>query len=247
MSNFSVIIMAGGLGKRMNSKLPKVLHSVNGIPMIVRVINEAQKLNPYKIMLVVGQYKNLIMDTLYRFNVLKYVTFVIQKHAMGTGHAIQCAYSKLELLNNNHKILVLSGDTPLITSELMKNMVDFKDVKIMITERDDPSGYGRIKIENEKFEKIIEDKDCNEVELKINKVNCGIYGFKNQHLLNYLNLLDNKNKQNEYYLTDMIKIIKENANVDIELYNLVKEEQWQLTNVNDQNQLEYVNKLSKSL
>lgn len=247
MSNLNVIIMAGGLGKRMKSHMPKVLHIVDGLPMVVRVIKEALKLNPNKIMLIVGKYKEHISVSLANFDVLKYVTFVNQEVALGTGHAIQCAYKQLEKLDENSKILVLSGDTPLITSKLMQNMLDFKDVKIMTTYRKNPDGYGRIKIINDKFDKIVEHKDCNSQELLIKTVNCGIYAFKNKHLINNLFKLNNNNKQNEYYLTDMIKIIKDEEKTEIELYFLNENEQWQLTNVNDREQLIYVNKLLKSI
>lgn len=245
MPSLNVIIMAGGLGKRMKSSIPKVLHIVDGLPMVVRVVKEALKLKPNKIMLVVGKYKDHIGVALANFNVLKYITFVNQEVALGTGHAIQCAYKQLEKLSKNDKVLVLSGDTPLITSNLMESMANFNDVKIMTTFRDEPSGYGRVKIINNEFDKIIEHKDCNLQELQIKSVNCGIYAFKNQHLLNHLFKLNNDNKQNEYYLTDMIKIIKDNEKVNIELFNLDKNRQWELTNVNDKKQLEYVNMLMK--
>lgn len=247
MSNLNIIIMAGGLGKRMKSHIPKVLHNVDNIPMIIRVIKEALKLKPNKIILVVGQYKEHISVSLANFNILKYVTFVNQEIALGTGHAIQSAYKELKKLDKNSKILVLSGDTPLITSKLMKNMIDFNHVKIMTTYRNIPDGYGRIKIINDKFDKIIEHKDCNMNELLIKTVNCGIYAFKNKYLLNHLFKLNNNNKQNEYYLTDMIKIIKDEEKIEIELYFLSNDLQFQLTNVNDREQLNYVNKLLKTM
>lgn len=247
MTNLNIIIMAGGLGKRMNSHIPKVLHNVDGLPMVVRVIKEALKLNPNKIMLVVGKYKEHISVSLANFEVLKYVTFINQEPALGTGHAIQCAHKELLKLDKNSRILILSGDTPLITSNLMKNMLDFNDVKIMTTYRQDPTGYGRIKIENNKFDKIVEHKDCNLQELLIKTVNCGIYAFKNKHLINHLFKLNNNNKQNEYYLTDIIKIIKDEEKIETELYFLSSNQQWQLTNVNNKEQLLYVNKLMKSM
>ena len=242
-NNLNVIIMAGGLGKRMKSTLPKVLHKVDGLPMVVRVILEAEKLKPKSIMIVVGQYKDIIEKTLKNFNVLQHVTFVIQEIPKGTGHAIQCAYDNLEKLDSDDEILILSGDTPLISSELMRRMLNFSDVKIMTTIREDATGYGRVKVVDKVFQKIVEHKDCNQAELLINQVNCGIYAFKNKHLVNYLDKLDNNNEQKEYYLTDMIEIIKTNAKVDIEIYNLPKDDQWLLTNVNDKEQLEFVNEI----
>lgn len=242
--DLNVIIMAGGLGKRMKSKLPKILHKVQGVPMVARVITQALKLNPRMILLVVGKYRDIIESTLKYHNLDKKVIFIMQEPAMGTGHAIQCCRETLFLKGYEHdKVLILSGDTPLITADLMNQMLDFQDVKIMTTIREDPTGYGRIKIKDNKFVKNVEHKDCTEEELKIKIVNSGIYVFRNHLLWKYLSYLKNNNKQNEYYLTDMLEILKINANVDIQMFLLPKEKQWLLTNVNDQEQLKYVNNL----
>tara|TARA_B110000285_G_scaffold149906_1_gene167324 strand:- start:4758 stop:5516 length:759 start_codon:yes stop_codon:yes gene_type:complete len=243
--NLNIIIMSGGLGKRMKSKLPKVLHKVNKIPMVVRVIKEAMKLKPQNILLVVGQYKNIIEETLQEYNVLgkeSKITFIIQEKPLGTGHAIQCCKDYLfKNCNKNDKVLVLSGDTPMITSNLMLQMVLFKDVKIMYTLMENPSGYGRVQTLNNEFMKIVEDKDCNKEELDNQQVNCGIYSFRNELLSKYLNYLTNDNAQNEYYLTDLIEILK-NHNYNINLHFLKKEDQKQLVGVNTKEQLEKLNK-----
>lgn len=235
--------MSGGLGKRMNSKLPKVLHKVNKIPMVVRVIKEAMKLNPKNILLVVGKYQNIIEKTLQEYNILeKEITFIIQEEALGTGHAIQCCKDFLFIhCNKDDKVLVLSGDTPMITYKLIKEMIDFKDVKIMYTKRDDPSGYGRIQTLKGKFMRIVEHKDCNKEELKNPQVNCGIYSFRNELLSKYLNYITNNNAQKEYYLTDLIEILK-NHNFNINMYCLEKENQKLLIGVNTKKQLEDLNK-----
>jgi bifunctional N-acetylglucosamine-1-phosphate-uridyltransferase/glucosamine-1-phosphate-acetyltransferase GlmU-like protein len=94
-SNLIVTILAGGLGKRMKSTLPKVLHELNGKPMLVRVIQETLKLNPYNILVVVGQYKPIIKQTLEKWNVLDKVDFAIQENPLGTGHAILCTLDQL--------------------------------------------------------------------------------------------------------------------------------------------------------
>jgi bifunctional N-acetylglucosamine-1-phosphate-uridyltransferase/glucosamine-1-phosphate-acetyltransferase GlmU-like protein len=230
----------------MNSIIPKVLHLVDNIPMIVRIINEAKKLKPSHILLVVGQYKSNIEEKLKEYNLLYDVNFIIQEKSLGTGHAIQCC-KKFLYLNGNpeDKVLILSGDTPLVSKNLMEKMLNFNDVKIMITSHDNPSGYGRIKMKQNKFKKIVEHKDCNQEELKIKEVNCGIYSFKNELLFKYLNYLKNDNKQNEYYLTDLIEIL--NQYYDIELYKLKKDRQYQLMNVNTQKQLEEINFFLKKI
>lgn len=243
-SNTCVIVMAGGLGKRMKSTIPKVLHLVDGIPMVVRVINQAKKLYPSQILLVVGQYQNIIRDTLQLFNLQeeKDFNFIIQSPALGTGHAIQCCKSFLSLnCKASTKVLILSGDTPLVQSELMKEMLICKHAKIMTTIQDNPRGYGRVSVIDGKFDKIIEDKDCSPKELCNKLVNCGIYAFQNSLLVEYLSYLTNENAQNEYYLTDLLEIIKTKTNKPIEIYNLSTENQWQLIGINTKEQLTTLN------
>lgn len=243
LSRLNIIIMAGGLGKRMKSELPKVLHRVNGIPMVVRVIQQAMQLKPQSILLVVGKYRQVIKETLEEFKLEedKDFTFIIQEPALGTGHAIQCCKPFLFINGNaDDKVIVLSGDTPMIRAELIKSMINFKDVKIMTTTKEDPTGYGRVKMSNGLFDKIIEHKDCNEEELLIDRVNCGMYAFKNELLSKYLKYLKNDNAQQEYYLTDMIEILKVHAK-NIEIHNLEVKDQWQLVGVNDKEQLDLLN------
>jgi len=241
--NINIIIMSGGLGKRMKSKIPKVLHKVNKIPMVVRVIKEAMKLNPKNILLVVGKYKNIIEKTLKEYNVLEKITFIIQEEPLGTGHAIQCCKDFLFInCNKDDKVLVLSGDTPMITQKLMKDMLFFKDVKMMYTKRGNPEGYGRVQILKGEFIKIVEHKDCNEKELKNQQVNCGIYSFRNELLSKYLNYITNDNVQKEYYLTDLMEILKIYGHYNIELYYLENEYQNQLIGVNTKEQLDELNK-----
>jgi len=243
-SNLNIIIMAGGLGSRMKSELPKVLHRVNDIPMVVRVIEQAKKLQPKNILLVVGKYRKIIKETLEEFKMEEDedFTFIMQEPAQGTGHAIQCCKQFLFVNGkDDDKVLILSGDTPLIQYDLMNSMLDFKDVKIMTTTRKDPHGYGRVKITDGVFDKIVEDKDCTKEELLIPQVNCGMYAFRNNLLCKYLGYLNNDNAQKEYYLTDMIEILKKH-NCNISLHNLSVDDQWQLQGVNTKKQLEELNK-----
>lgn len=244
MSNLYVIVLAGGLGKRMKSKIPKVLHKVQGEPMLVKIIKQAQKLNPVQTLIVAGQYRLLIQQELKNFNI-KNTTFIEQTIPKGTGHAVQCCRDFLLNQDTNSTILVLSGDTPLIKSNTICEMLNFNKVKTMTTEREDPFGYGRIIEKDGKFSKIVEQKDCLFHQKLIKKVNCGIYAFNNEALCKYLPYLDNNNAQKEYYLTDIVKIIKDNECVDVEMFNLNYDKQYELTNVNDQIQLAFVNKLAR--
>lgn len=245
MSNNIIIIMAGGLGKRMNSELPKVLHKIANKPMLVHVINEAQILNPHKILIVVGKYKDIIIETLrYYINIDEHIMFIDQPDALGTGHAIQCC--KEELLNyKNYNVIILSGDVPLLTSHtISKCIVDFNKVKIVTTMLDEPYGYGRIIEDNTYlFVKIVEEKDCSTEQKLIKKVNCGIYIFDSSILCKYLSHLSNNNSQKEYYLTDIIEIIKTNEHIVIDTFVVPQEIQYQIIGVNTSEQLIELEKL----
>ena len=235
--NYSVVIMAGGLGKRMESTLPKVLHKVLDKPMLVQVIETALKLKPDNIFVIVGKYLPVIGETLNKYGVLKYIKFVHQTEALGTGHAIQCCREHI-------KELILSGDVPLIKENTLLQMVNKLDkARIMTTILEEPQGYGRIIEIDGVFSKIVEQKDATEEELKCKKVNAGIYAFDSNVLYKYLPYLSNDNAQKEYYLTDIVEIIKNNEQINIELFNMSKEQQIELTGVNTKQQLENLNKI----
>ena len=241
-----VIIMAGGLGKRMKSELPKVLHKIQNKPMLVHVIERALELNPVKIYVIVGVYKKIISSTLEEYHLLKNIEFVNQDNPMGTGHAIQCCRTQLKDYQN-HNVIILSGDVPLISKNTLDNMLDnLNSVKILTTDRDNPKGYGRIILKENKFQRIIEEKDCNEEERKCKKTNSGIYAFKSNLLYKYLPYLNNNNSQNEYYLTDIIEIIKNHEHIDIDMFNLSREKQIELSGVNTKEQLEELEEFLKN-
>ena len=242
-----VVIMAGGLGKRMNSDIPKVLHKVNDKPMLVHVIESALAIQPIKIYIVVGKYAPIIKDTLYYYDLLDYIEFIKQEEALGTGHAIQCCRPYLYQHEYSNTI-ILSGDVPLITTKTIRHMIrDLDYGRILTTILNDPTGYGRIIEKEGKFEKIVEEKDCNDLERKCQKINAGIYSFDTITLCKYLPLLSNDNAQGEYYLTDIVEIIKTKEDVEIELYEMPVEKQIELTGVNTKEQLEELNKELKKM
>lgn len=236
-SGLLVLIMAGGLGKRMNSDLPKVLHKIGGKPMLVHVISQALSINPLKIMVIVGKYREKIVQTVKEYMDDKDIIYIDQPTPLGTGHAIQCCREEL-LKYPNTDAIILSGDVPLLRSSTINEMlIGLNKAKIMTAEFENPAGYGRIIEENGTFLKIMEDKDCNEREKSVKKVNCGIYAFNSEMLCKYLPYLSNDNSQKEYYLTDIVQIIKENENVDIGTYNIPSERQMEIMGVNTADQL----------
>ena len=219
-----VIILAGGLGKRMNSDLPKVCHYFNNIPMIVRVYNECVKTSPTKIFIIVGKYKDIIKNTLEKFNIIENLNFnfVIQNEPLGTGHAVNCCIKNL-VNYPKYNTIILCGDIPLINGDLLKKINNKNYNALCVTTKyENPKSYGRIFRKNKLFEKIIEFKDCNDEESKINEVNCGIYIISSDFLIKYVPLINNNNSQHEYYLTDIIELIKTNENILIDTFEISK-------------------------
>lgn len=253
-NELTVTILAGGLGKRMQSQLPKVLHKVNGISMIYRILYELYKLkdnvNITRILIVVGKYKNIIKETIeeeIKFwktsSLLNIIDYVMQDDPLGTGHAVLCTLQHLE---NEGFNLILNGDTPMLKSETLVEITNYfinnnKKIQITAIESTNPSGCGRIIIKNDMFENIIEEKDCNELEKKINLINCGIYLANNETLKKYIPLISNHNSQKEYYLTDIVDIYRKHTHEPIGLFILEKNKELEIININTKEQLECLN------
>lgn len=244
-----IIILAGGMGKRMNSDLPKVLHNINNKPMLLSIIETSRKLNPKNIYIVVGKFKELIINTIKQYTSVDNIHFVEQPNPLGTGDAIK---QTLNILNLNNDNLILNGDTPLLTEITLKQIIsDYysKNSKIQITgiNLNNPFGNGRIVLENNEFVKIVEEKDCNITEKLINLVNCGIYIVKTKVLLDTVPLINNNNIQNEYYLTDIVEIYKNKFEGNIDLYILDKDKSIEISNINTFDQLNELKKLINNL
>jgi UDP-N-acetylglucosamine diphosphorylase/glucosamine-1-phosphate N-acetyltransferase len=231
--------MAGGLGKRMNSDLPKVLHCIKGKPMLVRVLEQSLLLNPDKILIIVGKYEEIIRNTLSEYMDISKIEFVLQPEPLGTGHAIQCCLGQLEENDESSCTLILSGDVPLLQHNTLMDFLQGNcEAKLMTTLLDNPTGYGRIIEDNNVFTKIVEEKDCLLKEKLVKKVNCGIYVFDTNLLCKYIVKIDNNNSQKEYYLTDIIKLIKlYKENINIDTFDIAKEIQYQIMGVNTVEQL----------
>lgn len=207
-----IVILAAGKGTRMKSTKAKVLHTLCEKPMIEYIIEEALKLT-----------SNIDIVLYYQFDEVKKV---IQKYPIniikqdlenfpGTGGAIKNIEFKEE------KVLILNGDMPLIKEEELKKFLDIDaDIVMSVMKLNNPNGYGRVIIENEKVKKIVEEKDANKDELKIPFVNAGVYLFKKEVLEKYIPKLSNNNKQKEYYLTDIIEMaVKDNLNIKAIIVN----------------------------
>jgi UDP-N-acetylglucosamine diphosphorylase/glucosamine-1-phosphate N-acetyltransferase len=237
------IILAGGLGKRMNSSLPKVLHIVNGKPMICHVIERAIDLCSEKILIVVGKYKEIIENTIAEYITTDKIHYIIQEEPLGTGNAITSCIPFLKSINTeeHERFLILSGDVPLIKYDTLMYLTNYKkDSNCLLSFiLENPKGYGRI-LSNEKgeIEKIIEEKDCTDIQKKITSVNCGIYLLNLKTLLLSLKI-KNQNMSNEYYLTDLIEL-SYNARDPFYEFVLLKEKQNEIVNINTQEDLKNI-------
>lgn len=203
------IILAAGKGTRMKSKLPKVLHKVCGKPMLQHVIDAAKAAGSTREIVVVGSGAELVEQS------FSDVEFVLQAEQLGTGHAVLC--TKEKFANSKGTVLVLCGDTPLFTGELLKKFVDKHSesnaaATVLTAEMPDATGYGRIIREDDgTFRKIVEHKDANSYERQITEVNAGVYCFDIEKLFDALAKVKNENAQGEYYLPDVLSILKNDS------------------------------------
>ena len=207
MENLKVVILAAGQGTRMKSDVPKVLHRVLDKTMVGYVIEASKEAGADKICVVVGHQSAMVKNTIK--DLYDDISFAVQKQQLGTGHAVMQAGDFIK----DGNILVLCGDTPLITADTIKKLCDVHEknnnsVTVVSMVVDNPTGYGRIIRENDGFSKIVEQKDANGEQLAVKEVNTGVYIFKAEALTKAFESLSNNNSQGEYYLTDTLEIIK---------------------------------------
>jgi len=201
----SIIILAAGKGSRMKSPKAKVLHSISGKPMLFHIIKASLEISN-DVSVVVAHQKEAVIEQMNAF--FDNVTFIVQdaQNFPGTGGAMKNVAPK------NEKVLVLNGDMPLITSSALQGFLDTDaDVIMSIFDLENPDGYGRVVIENEQVQYIVEQKDSNAEELKVTTVNAGIYAFSKAVIEKYIPLLSNDNAQKEYYLTDVISMARKDG------------------------------------
>lgn len=239
-----VTILAAGIGKRMASNTPKVLHEIyykNGkkLPMLVSICKEILKLYPEKIIIVVNPDNySQIKNTLDEFLVNHHINFCIQKNALGTGHAVIQTID--ELIDDDATNIILNGDVPFITCDTLQNILsDSQSIfNIVATVLQNPTGNGRIILSDNtqthsqtQFMEIIEERDCNECQKNIKLINCGIYLCIVKYLKQILPLLNNDNNQKEYYITDIFNIGRKKG-YPIHIHYLPDEKRYQIMNIN---------------
>ena len=236
-NQLAIVILAAGKGTRMkNPEMAKVMYEICGKPMLAQVIEISRKLNPERILVVVGWKRESIINY---FEDQPDLEFVDQQEQLGTGHAIMQTVDKLS--NFIGDILVLSGDVPLLKVQTLKDLLTIhknnnSSATILTAFFDNPTGYGRI-IRNEKgnVKKIVEQRDANDDELKVNEINSGIYVFNKAILFEAIKLLKPNNLQGEYYLTDVFEYFMKN---NFHISAITAKNHFEVMGINDLTQLE---------
>ncbi|MXR37912.1 bifunctional UDP-N-acetylglucosamine diphosphorylase/glucosamine-1-phosphate N-acetyltransferase GlmU [Craterilacuibacter sinensis] len=230
MNLLSVAILAAGKGKRMYSRLPKVLHKIGGAPMLSRVVATARTLKPAKLVIVYGHGGEQVRETLRDAD----LGWALQAEQLGTGHALKMALS--ELPADGHT-LVLYGDVPLTRADTLSELVALAgdEVALLTDTLANPSGYGRIvRGSDGAIAAIVEDKDCSAEQREITEINTGMLVLPNRHLARWLEELKNGNAQGEYYLTDVIALAVRDG---VRVHGMKVADSWQAAGVNNKVQL----------
>jgi len=204
----AAVILAAGKGKRMKSDLPKVVHTINGKPLVAILLDTVIEEGFDRIVVVIGHKGELVQDALSDYP----VEFAWQHDQRGTGDAVKCAHTQLGDFEGI--TFIAAGDVPFLSCESIDNLFDCHvatgaAATCLSAVLDNPDGYGRI-IRDDKSDRlraIVEHKDATDAELSIKEINTGTFCFENKYLFEALDEVDDSNAQGEYYLTDAIKIL----------------------------------------
>lgn len=223
-----ILVLAAGLGTRMKSGKAKVLHQLGGHPLIVHVCRTAQLLNPRRIHVIVGHQADEVESAVLETLDPNQVTFIKQAQQLGTGDAVMSA--RETLTGADSTVLILSGDVPLIRAETLRLFLDQHRQSggagsILSVRMENPTGYGRIvRDDQDRFLKIVEQKDATSEEKQVREINSGIYCFETGKLFEALTHVQPKNQQGEYYLTDVAEILKSDGEqVNVHLHHDARE------------------------
>ena len=232
----NVVILAAGMGKRMQSALPKVLHPLAGKPLLQHVIDAARSLVPSKLCVIYGHGGAAVPAMVAGLAAPGHATIAtaLQEPQLGTGHAVMQA---LPQLDESQPTLILYGDVPLTTVASLRALVDAAGsdkLGILTVEQSNPFGLGRIVREGGKIVRIVEEKDASAAEKAIHEINSGILVVPTVHLKKWLSSLSNNNAQGEYYLTDIVaKAVADGVDV----VSAQPSAEWEVAGVNSKVQL----------
>jgi len=234
-----IVILAAGKGTRMGSKLPKVLHTIGGKPLLSHVIETANSLNPTKIIIIYGHGGEQVQETV-EANINKGISskiqWIEQTQQKGTGHAVQIA---APFLSDQNKALVLYGDVPLIQASTLKSLISIENkespLSLLTMNLPNARGYGRILRDIDgKILGIVEQKDANTEQLEIKEANTGILCARIKQLKVWLDKINNENAQGEFYLTDIVGMAAEEF---LNIFSFQPETNYEVEGVNDKKQL----------
>lgn len=237
--NKYAVVLAAGKGTRMKSSLHKVLHQVAGKSMVNHAVTNLEKIGVEKIVTVIGYEADSVQAEL-----KNRVEYAMQTEQLGTGHAVMMTKELLEGLEG--VTIVTYGDVPLLTEQTIANLFDYHQsqqaaITILTACTDNPTGYGRIIRDKEgNVLRIVEQKDANAEELLVKEINTGVCCYDNKVLFEALNKITNNNSQGEYYLTDLVGIIRD---MGLKVVAYVNEDFEETLGVNDRVQLAYAEKV----
>jgi len=233
------IILAAGKGSRMQSELPKVLHPIGQMPMVEHLVSKLERMHIDEIIVVIGHKGHLVKQYLG-----SRVSYAEQTEQLGTAHAVRQAESYLK--DKAGVTLVLTGDTPLIETATIRNLLNVQQEQqcagvVLTTMQEDPTGYGRI-VRDDRTGKVIgivEEKDATPEQKQIREINAGIFCFDNHSLFRALPYIQNNNAQQEYYLTDMIEAMNKAGitNESKSFESVVLEDPVEVMGINSREQL----------
>jgi len=208
MRDSCCIVMAAGLGKRMGRAVPKVLLELEGRPLVAYVVEAAYEAGLAQVVVVVGHGRDRVRDALAAHP----VDFAVQEEQRGTAHAVMLALPAVS--PGTRLVVTMSGDSPLVKASTLKGLLARHGeagnaATVLTAEVPDPAGYGRIIRDREgALSAIVEDKDCDESRKSIREINSSVYCFQHAPLVHALSLVRDNNVQGEYYLTDVIGILR---------------------------------------
>jgi len=232
----NVVILAAGMGKRMQSALPKVLHPLAGKPLLQHVIDTARTLSTSKLCVIYGHGGAAVPDMVAKLNTGAHAAIdtALQEPQLGTGHAVMQAGPQLD---DNVPTLILYGDVPLTAAASLQRLVDAAGTDklgILTVVQANPFGLGRIVREDGKIRRIVEEKDATDAERQIQEINSGIMIAPTRQLKKWLAALSNNNAQGEYYLTD---IVAQAVAEGVEVVSANPSAEWEVAGVNSKVQL----------
>ncbi|VAW79046.1 N-acetylglucosamine-1-phosphate uridyltransferase / Glucosamine-1-phosphate N-acetyltransferase [hydrothermal vent metagenome] len=235
--SLNIVILAAGKGTRMKSNLPKVMHPLAGKPLVQHCYDTARDISTGPIQIIYGHGGEFVRESLSDLS----VTWVEQVEQLGTGHAVQQAVPNI---SDEHTVLVLYGDVPLLNAEtltVLVGQVHASSMALLTVSLDDPSGYGRIvRDAHENVKRIVEHKDASDAEKLITEINTGILAVQGRWLKKWLSELESDNSQGEYYLTDIIEMA---VNDSVTVTTCAPSTVAEILGVNDKKQLAYLERI----